>query len=50
VPAAAYRAGEAHGQQHQVDVDGEVSAFDRLELGRRAHADAVQLFDMPLAV
>ena len=45
-----HRAEEAHGQQHQIDIERELGAGDRLELGRRADADGMQLLHVAVFV
>ena len=37
--AVAHRAEEAHGEQDEIDVEGELGAGDGFELGRRADAN-----------
>jgi hypothetical protein len=48
--AVAHRAQEAHGQQHQVGIHGELRAGNRLELRRRTHAHGVQLLHVAVFV
>src|SRR6185437_618134 len=48
--AVTHRSEKAHGEQHKIDIHGELGARDLFELWRRAHAKAMELLDITLLV